>query len=416
MAVSVRGPLPQAPVALAALLSTINAVSAIAVAELRSAWRSVRGRLFGCAVVVFTAWLFGGYMYWHANNPVPYLASAYSLPRFLIAQFGAPLLWLCLLGLLLILFDARHRDERAGVADALDSRPASNTVRLCGRLAADVVAVWLTAAAALGAVQAFGALARATDWWMGDTIEPISLVSFLFVDLLPALAVWGAVVLALTSCLHSRVAVLLGASALLGLLAWLAANMPVYLHEALLPFAAPVGFASDLAPHLADGFALAQRAGILAAAFGLMVLSARFASRLEDRAANRKAAFRGGGAATAGGVALAWAVIWQGQGADRPNARGGLAQLGSFALRLRAGAVDQAIAFDGRTAIGGWNALGEYDLPAGTATLVVGTRTNGRVVVADAIRWQAVDARAGLPRNQFAEVGGRGQELQSAAP
>ena len=297
-------------------LQSIDVVPAIAVAEFRSMWRGARGRLFACAVIAFTAWLFGGYMYWHADNPVPYVASAYSLPRFLIGQFGAPVLWLSLLGLLFVLFDAGHRDERAGVAEVLDSRPASNAARLCGRLAAGVVAVWFPAAAALSMVQAFGSLARATHWWMGDVIEPISLVSFLFVDLLPALVVWGAVVLALASCLRSRVVVLLSAAALLGSLAWLAANIPLYLHEALLPFAAPVGFASDLAPRFADGFALAQRAATLAAAGGLMVLTARFAPRLEDRRLARKAAFRGGVAGIAGGAGLALAVLWQGQGLD----------------------------------------------------------------------------------------------------
>ena len=255
-------------------------------------------------------------MVWHADNPVPYLASAYSLPRFLIAQFGAPVLWLSLLGLLFVLFDADHREERAGVADVLDSRPVANAARLCGRLAAGVAVVWLPAAAALGMVQAFGALARAARWWMGDVIEPVSLVSFLFVDLLPTLAVWGAVVLALASCLRSRVAVLLGAGALLASLAWLAANIPVYLHDALLPFAAPVVFASDLALRFADGFALGQRAAILAAALGLMALTARFAPRLEDRRVARKAAFHGSAAGIAGTVALLLSVYWQGRGVE----------------------------------------------------------------------------------------------------
>ena len=165
-------------------------------------------------------------------------------------------------------------------------------------------------------VQGFGALARATDWWMGDTVEPISLVAFLFVDLLPSLTAWGAVVLALASCLRGRAAVLLSAAALLGALGWLAANTPVCLHDALLPFAAPVGFASDLAPRFADGFALAQRAATLAVAFGLMVLTARFAPRLDDHVARRRAAFRGGTAAIAGSVALAVAVSWQGHGLE----------------------------------------------------------------------------------------------------
>ena len=297
-------------------LPTINVVAAIAVAEFRSAWRSARGKLFGCAVVVFTVWLFGGYMHWHADNPVPYLASAYSLPRFLVAQFGGPILAVSLVGLLFVLFDAGHRDHRAGIAEVLDVRPASNTARLWGRLAAGVAAVWLPAAVGLGAVQGFGALARANDWWMGDTVEPISLVSFLFVDLLVALTAWGAVVLALASCLRGRAAVSLSAAALLGALGWLAANIPVHLHDALLPFAAPVGFASDLAPRFADGFALAQRPATLAAAFGLMVLTARFARRLDDRVARRKAAFRSGAAAIAGAVALALAVFWKAHGLE----------------------------------------------------------------------------------------------------
>ena len=337
------------------MLAIINTVSAFAVAEFRSAWRSTRGRLFGCAVVAFAVWLLCGYMYWHADNPVPYLASAYSLPRFLIGQFGEPVLWLSLLGLLFVFFDAGHRDERAGIAEVLDSRPASNAARLCGRLAAGVAVIWLPAAAALGVVQAFGALARATRWWMGDVIEPISLVSFLFVDLLPALAVWGAVVLALASCLRSRVAVLLGAVALLGSLGWLAANIPVYLREALLPFAAPVGFASDLAPRFADGFAFTQRAAMLAAAFGLMVHTGGFAPRLEDRLAARKAAFRGGAAAIAGGVGLVLAVDWQGQDVQL---RGEWLRVHQAAAKAGAAAVDVqrlageiAIAPGGRLAI-----------------------------------------------------------------
>ena len=297
-------------------LQTINVVAAIAVAEFRNAWRSARGRLFGGAVVVFIAWLFGGYMHWHADNPVPYLASAYSLPRFLIAQFGTSILAVSLVGLLFVLFDAGHRDQRAGIADVLDARPASNTARLWGLLAAGVAVVWLPAAAGLGVAQGFGALARATDWWMGDTIEPISLVAFLFVDLLPALTAWGAVVLALASCLRGRSAVLLSAAALLGALGWLAANIPVHLHDALLPFAAPVGFASDLAPRFGDGFALAQRAATLAAAFGLMVLTARFAPRLDDHVARRRAALRGSAAAIAGAVALALAVAWKAHGLE----------------------------------------------------------------------------------------------------
>ena len=49
------------------------------------------------------------------------------------------------------------------------------------------------------------------------------------------------------------------------------------------------------------------------------------------------------------------------------------------------------IEFDGGIAEAGWNHLGDFDLQSTDVSLVVTDRTDGEVVVADAIRWQPLD-------------------------
>jgi hypothetical protein len=68
---------------------------------------------------------------------------------------------------------------------------------------------------------------------------------------------------------------------------------------------------------------------------------------------------------------------------------GTLPSLGKYDLTLRAGSDARPLEFDGAAAEGGWNALGEFDLPAGDVRVVVSDKSSGQLVVADAIRWQS---------------------------
>ena len=56
-----------------------------------------------------------------------------------------------------------------------------------------------------------------------------------------------------------------------------------------------------------------------------------------------------------------------------------------------AGRKSTRIEFDGRDAVAGWNHLGDFDLESPQVSLVVTDRTDGAVVVADAIRWRPID-------------------------
>ena len=75
----------------------------------------------------------------------------------------------------------------------------------------------------------------------------------------------------------------------------------------------------------------------------------------------------------------------------RIGARTGLGgRLGTYDLRLVVDGEDRALEFDGVAAETGWNVLGEFYLSEGEARVELSDLTSGRVVVADAIRWQLV--------------------------
>jgi ABC-type transport system involved in multi-copper enzyme maturation permease subunit len=67
-----------------------------------------------------------------------------------------------------------------------------------------------------------------------------------------------------------------------------------------------------------------------------------------------------------------------------------LPALGTYDMTLRAGGDTRSLEFDGAAAQGGWNVIGEYDLPAGDVRVEVSDRSSGNLVVTDAVRWQRV--------------------------
>ncbi len=112
-------------------------------------------------------------------------------------------------------------------------------------------------------LQVSGTAARATDFWMGDPVEPVSLASFVLLDVLVAIFVWSAAVLLLSSVLHNRLAVLLAASLLLALQFWAMTTVPAYLLPAISVVSNTGVWASDITRQFADFDRLLQRGAVL---------------------------------------------------------------------------------------------------------------------------------------------------------
>ena len=202
-------------------------------------------------------------------------------PRFLIAELGVYLLWLLLVGVVFMAFDIRNGDMRARIAEALDARPVSNVSVITGRALGVVAAVALPVLGTVLVLQILGTLARAADFWMGDPIEPVSLASFVLLDVLVAIFVWCATVLLLSSVLRNRLAVLLAAALLLALQVWAMTTVPVYLLPAVSVVSSAGGWASDITVQFADFDRVLQRSAVLVLGVGICILAAALHPRGE---------------------------------------------------------------------------------------------------------------------------------------
>ena len=282
----------------------LNLLIAAAVAELRTASRLTRTRLFIVLAVLTTFGCYFAVSGFHAMGSVE-LPRAFPPPRFLISAFGSPMLWLLLAGTVFMAFDIGVRDRRERIADVLDSRPVANVYLLGGRLCAVVLTAWVPVVFAAVAIQLYGVAARAFEWPFGDVVEPASLIVFLTVDALPALAVWAATVMLLAAVLRNRLAVATVAMGLLGLHFWWLSTVPPWL-LALLAFA-PDRLVSDLTTSIPDARTFLQRGSVLLCAVGFLFLAAVCVAR-RDSGSRLRCAVTGAALAVVGFAGIGVAV------------------------------------------------------------------------------------------------------------
>lgn len=290
------------------VLPGLDAAVAVAASELRGArrrWRTWLSVGFGIAVL-FVLYGFYAFVYAEFSGSDPVMA--YYSPRFAASYGQAYVLWLLLAGLLLLAFDVQHRERRERMADVLDARPASNVAVLFGRLVGIVLAAWLPLAAACALIQLFGFVAQTSGLWFGEPVEPYAQAAFVFLDALPVMVLWVALVLFLSAVLRGRLAVLVGAVVVLAAQIGAYANAPAYLAATLSPLSANVGWASDMVPRFAETSSVVQRGAGILVACGLVLLAAA-ASRRADGARARRGVAVGLALVALGVVGTTWLAV-----------------------------------------------------------------------------------------------------------
>ena len=266
----------------------LDAWLAVAVAEMRSARRLTRTWVFVALGITAMLGAYGYYSFIHAQLSGYILTVGYLLPRFSTAYFNSYVLWFCMAALVFLAFDVRVRDQRERVDEVLASRPISNVALLGGRLAALVLVTMLPLLATLVLIQTVGTVARAMDWPMGDPLQPVSTIIFFFVDGVPALVLWCAIVFFLAVSLRNRVAVAVVALALLALHMWSYALVPAYLVPAVSLLHIHDNWASDLAPRLVDSQTFLHRGSMLMIAMAFVLWAAALHSRADGVSRNRR--------------------------------------------------------------------------------------------------------------------------------
>lgn len=260
----------------------MHALGAIAVAEMRSAIRLVRTQLVIAAAIAMGLGIYAAQAVFHRIL----WASSHLVtpPRFLIDTVGTVVLTVLTVGAVALAFDHRVRDRNERIAEAVDTRPHSNLAHVAGRLVGIVAVVWLTAVVLALVIQAWGFAASVFQWPIGEGMEPVSLVLFLFLDALPTLVFWCALTLMLAAALRFRLAVLVSILSLIGAHVWLATNVPVFLHDVVVANLAGTHLPSDAAPVSPDGADLLQRVALLVVAIGFLLVAAELYPRRDGRA------------------------------------------------------------------------------------------------------------------------------------
>ena len=259
---------------------------AVVLAELRTLRRLARSWMFLAIGIALVATVFAYYSFIHATMS-PSLNAGTTLPRFTAGYFSSYMLWFFMAALVFLAFDMRHRDERERIAEVVDARPLSNVALVAGRLAAVVLSVLVPLFAVLLLVQGVGTVGRALGWGV-HPLEPVATFTFFFLDAVPALTLWCAVVLLLAAGLRNRLIVAMAALVLIGLHMWSFAVVPSYLLPALSFLYIHDNWASDLAPRLPDALIALHRLAMLALATALVVWAATLHARADDRPGGRR--------------------------------------------------------------------------------------------------------------------------------
>lgn len=264
--------------------------------ELRAARRSVLVWLsFACTFAVGVL-AYTRFALLHVAGDAP-------APRFALPSFGLLALWVALPGLVAVVAGLRARDERAGIAEALDVRPLSNLALLCARTAAAVAPAW-TCLVAIGVVLAAGGVAADRfHWlWLGESPEPVALATFLILDAPVTLLFWAAIATLLSATLRNPAAVMATVFGTLALAYFLLLHTPMHLLPAVAGIANLGLPGSEILPRYPAAADVAQRLAVLALAGGCLAASAIWLRRRDHiRRRLRPAAI---GLAAAGSVGI----------------------------------------------------------------------------------------------------------------
>ena len=256
---------------------SLRLVLGVARSEARQCRRLVRYWVFAALALIIGLILVGQYTglhwYWSSQSATAAMIN----PRYLVPLYGGFYLAIFLLGLLFLGLDVRGRDARDRIAEALDARPFSNLQLLTGRWLGLLAAAWLPAALA---ALLFGVI----GWLAGSPIQPLSLLAFTTFMAVPGFAFFLALTFLVTLLMRHRGLAALVLLAILG--AGLAGVMrlPIPWATALdLTGAYALNLPSDIVPAIAAPAGWAQRAVLLLAAAGMLVVAAAVHPRRDDR-------------------------------------------------------------------------------------------------------------------------------------
>ncbi len=243
---------------------------ALARNEIRTCVRLNRTRFALGIIFTICAFYFVLVTLWHMQ--MSGVAPIYGVvsPRYLVNLLGNSLLTLFCVGILLLVFDLRYRDENTCIREVIDSKPIRSLEFFMGRLLGIflLMGIWLLTIVILAV--GWGMLSELFSIPFGEPIEPWSVASLLIMDVFPNFFFWGSFILFLGSAIRSRVLVLLLTLVCLCGSLWVSSRLSLELFSITQPVTGSVIFPSDLIPQFITFEILLQRIVPVMLGFGFL--------------------------------------------------------------------------------------------------------------------------------------------------
>ena len=203
-------------------------------------------------------------------------------PRFLLSMTGLYYSVIFIVGTIFLAFDIRARDMRERMSEVLDSRPYTNLELVTGRFVGVFFSSWIPMVVLIVLFEIAGLLMQGLNAPFGEPLEVLSVISFLIIMAIPALAFVIALVFFVTLLVRNRLAAAVILLALIILSFWGLVWLPSPLNELfdITGFGATF-FTSEMVPGIATPDGLIQRLSVLLAAFALLGFSAAVHPRLD---------------------------------------------------------------------------------------------------------------------------------------
>ncbi len=254
-------------------------VSAFGIAEIRLTRRLIRYWLFILISYLIALLTYFIYSVIHGTFSSYSATAALFNPRFLLGTIGLDCLLAYTAGTIFLGFDIRARDRRDQILEVLDSHPYTNLELVSGKFIGLLVVTWIPIITLALLLQALGLILPSP---LGETLEIHSLITFIFLMALPALALTLSIVFLVTLLVKNRLA----AAAVLIVLAAIVFQGISSLTTLYSPLADITGSwiissPSEIIPCLADFSGWMHSIGILGAALSIIIISSSVHLRLD---------------------------------------------------------------------------------------------------------------------------------------
>jgi hypothetical protein len=211
-------------------------------------------------------------------------------PRFLVSSVAGVLyLVIYSVGIIFLAFDVRARDLRERMHEVLDSRPYSNLELVTGRFLGVLIPAWVPMLVMIALIELLGFLLKTSGMPLGEPVEIISLLSFVFLIGLPTFAFIISVVFLITLLARNRLVASIILILIIGATYGGMYLLPVY-KARLFDFMGIMQsgyYPSDITASFMPLTGLIHRVAILLASIGILGICAAVHPRLDDGSRGR---------------------------------------------------------------------------------------------------------------------------------